>query len=99
MGIKYRFICKNCKYTAQVSGGLDYGIIAVIKTKVCDNCLELVDVLVGNTTENEKNIGYIPDFEKCPECGNSDLFDWYECLCPRCGEKMEKDCRNIIFWD
>ena len=47
MGTCYQFRCESCGYDAQVSGGRDIGMQAVVRTMFCRGCCELVDVLIG----------------------------------------------------
>ena len=46
MGATDEFTCKSCGYSAEVSGGQDYGFIAMVETMVSESCRKLVDVLV-----------------------------------------------------
>jgi hypothetical protein len=47
MGTSYQYTCESCGYEAQVSGGRDIGMMAVVRTMFCRSCRELVDVLIG----------------------------------------------------
>ena len=48
MGAKYLFSCNKCGYEASVSGGIDYGFVAVVQTMICHDCHKFVDVLIGS---------------------------------------------------
>lgn len=43
MGMQFEFFCRNCGYTAGVSGGRDCGFRYVSQTIVCKDCQELYD--------------------------------------------------------
>ena len=48
MGEEYLFRCNQCSYEAFISGGLDFGFVAVTHTMICHDCRKLVDVLIGS---------------------------------------------------
>jgi transcription initiation factor IIE alpha subunit len=111
MGTNFMFKCKNCGYQVMSSGGLDYGMVAVVQTYRCKSCKEIVDVCVGeysqtytreeakNKNKDETNL----DFYVCPECmSGKSLVKWNKRKrpCPKCGEKLEKSVNSeIIMWD
>jgi hypothetical protein len=47
MGMKYGFHCPKCGYKAMVSGDQDCSSAAVVRTMICVDCNDLVDVLIG----------------------------------------------------
>ncbi len=47
MGSRYLFSCNKCDHLSEVSGGKDCGMMAVVQTMVCQDCADLVDVLIG----------------------------------------------------
>lgn len=77
MGTSYQFLCP-CGYGAIVSGGLDYGFVAVVRTMVCLDCRKVVDVLVGAYGEEGKTGApeYDRDIGRCPECGGTNIRSW-----------------------
>jgi hypothetical protein len=52
MGTAYNFTCTECGYSAMVSGGRDVGMVAVVRTMTCNDCKEVVDVLIGRYGES-----------------------------------------------
>jgi len=101
MGTKYDFDCVNCGYKATVSGGRDCGFCAVVRTMICANCTELVDVLIG-AHGNDGPIGdpeYDRDIGLCPSCRGHDLSNWPGSHpCPKCKARMT-DNGPPLMWD
>lgn len=102
MGTGYSFKCPNCDYSTCVSGGVDAGMIAVVETMVCEDCREVVNVLVGRcgkvgpTGDPE----YDRDLNICPICRNRNLRPWdSEYTCSRCHTKMQIDSSFSFRWD
>ena len=101
MGTSYLYTCGSCGYEAQVSGGRDIGMMAVVRTMFCRSCCELVDVLIGQcgldgpTGDPE----YDKDLGTCPECRGAEVVAWVNGdPCPKCDGKMVKG-DGIILWD
>ena len=101
MGSKSDFTCSGCGYTTTVCGGRDCGMLAVLKTMACDNCRELVDVLIGKCGEDgltgdpelDANIG------QCPICKGNQVSTWTPSMpCPKCAGSMN-DRGVRILWD
>lgn len=113
MGLLNRFVCENCQYTADLSGGKDYGGISHVQTMACGRCRELVDVVVATDSpddgERQQQIG------RCPRCGATDgLSKWGReapiptldapeqhptwGICPKCGGNVGFDV-SIGIWD
>ena len=102
MGIKFEYSCQKCGYTAEVSGGRDVGMAAVIRTMMCDHCKELVEVLIGQCGKDGPTGD--PDFDKdlnlCPECSSNTVRPWPRHRpCPKCGGRMTKDRNSFVMWD
>ena len=103
MGSKYTFVCPKCSATQYSSEGRDYGFVAVIQPMICDDCDELVQVLIGKMG----NVGPSgdPEFDinlnTCSECKGKNLRIWpsdHPCL--NCGTSMEiSDHGPIVDWD
>ena len=101
MGTCYRYSCENCGYEAQVSGGRDIGMQAVVRTMFCRGCRELVDVLIGKfgmdgptgDADSDRDLGM------CPECRGADVVVWVDGNpCPRCKGRMVRG-EDFIMWD
>jgi hypothetical protein len=101
MGMSYQYTCEGCGYEAQVSGGRDVGMMAVVRTMFCRGCRELVDVLIGQCgldgptgdADYDKALGI------CPECRGDDVVVWKDGRpCPRCEGRMVKG-EDFILWD
>ena len=69
MGSKYTFVCPKCSATQYSSEGRDYGFVAVIQPMICDDCNELVQVLIGHEGKDgpSGNPEYDKDLNICPE--------------------------------
>ena len=103
MGTKYDFTCQACSYTDHVSGGRDVGMIAVVRTMICGDCRELVDVLIGHQGKDGPtgDPAYDEDLGRCPQCGGRNTAEWTAPgPCPRCGEMMDRsEVGSISMWD
>jgi hypothetical protein len=102
VGTSYEFVCTKCGYTAEVSGGRDYGMMAVIRTMICDPCKELVEVRIGRYGKDGPTGD--PEFDKqlglCPVCDSATVRPWPRHRpCPKCGGRMTKDANSSIMWD
>jgi len=101
MGISYDYTCNRCGYDVLVSGGKDCGMLAVVETRVCQNCKSVVDVRIGSRGE-EGPTGdpeFDEDLGKCPECGSSKVTVWPRHRpCPRCKGRMYKG-DGLMLWD
>lgn len=104
MGTKYNFACPGCGYTVDwVSGGRDFGEIAVVRSMICEDCKDVVDVLIGRCGQDGPTGD--PDYDKnlnlCPKCEGIRLHPWpSEHPCPKCNEKMLKNKTfGKILWD
>lgn len=101
MGQLYSFDCPSCGYHAEVSGGKDRGFVAFTQTKVCQDCREVVDVLIGKANElsTGQDITIPKAKQECPSCEGHSLKVWKGRVCPKCGEKMNKSDGAICMWD
>jgi hypothetical protein len=103
MGKKFEFRCRDCGYTTTVSGGLDYGMMAVVRTMACDDCEEIVDVLVGKYGQEGPtgDPGYDKNLNVCPNCHRRRVHPWSASRdCPKCGApmKLSHDSPQVL-WD
>jgi hypothetical protein len=102
VGSHYEFTCAGCGYTAEVSGGRDVGMFAVVRTMTCSQCKILVDVLIGRAGKDGPTGDPVfdKDLNLCPECKSSAVRPWSNRrFCPRCRKKMTKDLKSEIDWD
>lgn len=101
MGELNFFECSSCNYHAEVSGGKDRGFVAFTQTKVCQDCRQVVDVLVGEAGKlSGPKATTIPKAkQQCPTCKGHNLKVWKGRACPKCGGKMKKGGGLICMWD
>lgn len=101
MGQLYRFECPSCGYHAEVSGGKDRGFVALTQTKVCQDCREVVDVLIGKAMDPSagKDTAIPRTKQECPVCEGHSLKVWRGNTCPKCGTKMKKGGGAVCLWD
>ncbi len=95
------FKCKKCGYSAEVSGGKDLGMVAVVQTMTCHRCRELVDVLIGE--RGVEGPTGCPDYDKnlgiCPKCHGKDVVAWQApWVCPKCEGRMKRG-KVAMLWD
>lgn len=100
MGGTYIFKCSSCGYSAEVSGGKDRGFVIFTETKVCQDCRELMDVVVANEQSIDgSKLANVPKSEqKCPKGKSHKLKVWKPHVCPKCGDKMTRGAL-ICLWD
>jgi rubrerythrin len=95
MGSSYEFTCRQCEYSAEVSGGDDAGKISATTTILCEDCKQLFDVMVSENP-SEKSSYRDP---VCPRDNNHKVRRWkHPDVCPKCGTQMEKGALTID-WD
>ena len=104
MGTLYKFDCENCGYTACVSGGEDCGMMTVVKTMTCNDCNELMDILIGYSGELWEigNPKYDKDMYICSKCSGKNLSIWSATNrpCPKCSHKLMLDKDHPpVMWD
>jgi len=85
-----------------VSGRRDCGMVAVVQTMVCQDCEQLVDVLIGRCGQDGPTGD--PDYDvrlgRCPDCGGHDVRPWdNEHLCPRCNRATMQQEGFQMLWD
>ena len=101
MGTSYLYKCGKCGHEIDVSGGLDCGFHATVKTMVCRDCNDVFDVLVGAFGKVGKtgDPEYDRDMGHCPECSGENLEEWPRHRpCPKCGGRMRKQ-GFVTMWD
>jgi hypothetical protein len=102
LGTKYDVRCETCGYRAVVSGGKDVGMITVVQTMTCDDCKDLVDVIIGRFGEKDPVEDYDLDVElgACPQCGGTKVVPWDVARpCPRCRSEMIPGATVVEMWD
>lgn len=100
MGTRSRFSCSSCGYETDVSGGKDIGFVAVVETMICNDCTELVDVLVSTWGDDPQSSELRSRFGKCPKCGKTNATRWdpNKMPCPKCGNLMQQG-EVTVYWD
>ncbi|MDP3176513.1 MAG: hypothetical protein Q8M76_01335 [Spirochaetaceae bacterium] len=95
MGAHYDFRCDRCGYSAEISGGADFGYVTRTKTALCLDCNALVDVVTE--TRSKTMAG---DVGRCPLCRGARIAEWESsgCPCPRCEGRMIKGELTAL-WD
>lgn len=101
MGAHFEFKCGHCGYSVEVSGGRAVGMFAVVRTSICFDCHELVDVLIGHSGQDGPT--GIPELDRdlgrCPRCNGTNVTPWGKSHpCPRCGARMRKGGMTVL-WD
>jgi Zn finger protein HypA/HybF involved in hydrogenase expression len=104
MGETNVFKCEKCSYRAEVSGGRDSGKLVATDTRMCPNCLRIVDAVTKIVCSPELAAQFKLDLAKtkgrCPRCGNFKLLPWKAKACPKCGGKMKKAGDGpVCMWD
>ena len=85
MATLFEYKCEDCGYTVNANPkGHDMIMSGDLYTYLCEDCLEIVDVVYPYGEKLEKMI--------CPECGSENLKKWnpQKGKCPKCGGVMEK---------
>jgi len=98
MGAKYQLKCGSCGYRAEVCGGKDIGMTAVVETMTCHDCKDLVDVLIGQYGEEggAENPELNARLGACPQCEGTKVVPWDGARpCPHCGAEMSPDETTI----
>lgn len=100
MGTAYRFECPDCRYAADVCGGLASGLSVALQTRTCRDCHAVVDVVIGHPWDKALNpeSGF-EDLGRCPDCGGGNVSAWPRSRpCPKCGARMQKT-NLTLSWD
>jgi hypothetical protein len=76
-------------------------MIALVRTKTCKDCREIVDVMVG--THGRMGPSGDPELDKhldrCPNCRGTKLTVWRSPRpCPRCRTGMKRG-ELVMLWD
>ena len=105
MGSWFRYRCSKCNYEVLTSGQKDYGMQAVVKPYICNDCKIITDVSIGEFGKVIRKDKLTEDqnyFYKCPECKGTNIKPWDNIKrpCPKCGNKMYKVSDDPeIKWD
>lgn len=95
MGACYQFTCAACGYTAEVSGGLDSGMMNRAATISCADCRELMDVDIGPVVAEEGRRRRA----RCEVDPAHRSRRWNAGgPCPRCGAPVERGPLTLL-WD
>lgn len=96
MGHTYHFSCPECGYSAEVSGGDDWGFFCRTTTVRCIHCKIVADVVTSETPSDDKSVKSVTDL-KCPNCSGP-VEKWDGLHCPKCEGEMENQ-RLVWLWD
>jgi Zn finger protein HypA/HybF involved in hydrogenase expression len=97
MGEREFWRCPGCGYRELVSDGVDTGIRKAVVTIACDDCRELLEVVLREPASAvDEKLDRCPTWEperlKCPYSQRHEVQLWrYGGPCPRCGEATERD--------
>ena len=91
MGTSCTFKCNKCGYDVQSTGDFDFGMVAVVRPYICNDCNIVTDALVGEygkeypkeSFENPEEsglsdyiVGMKDEFYTCEECDGKNLTLW-----------------------
>jgi len=98
MGTLYKYTCRQCKYTANVSGGEDFGFEIYTQTGFCTTCQKLIDYISalrpGSCLDHKTT-----EMGVCLACKSAITQNWNEGEpCPLCGGELG-DRTFIMDWD
>lgn len=96
MGCHFDFVCPECGYHVEVSGGDDCGFIVRTRTVVCEECKRIVDVVTSKTPWDDNSVAADGALE-CPAC-KGPVHAWHDNMCPRCGCRMNSG-GPVVLWD
>lgn len=75
MGERFLFVCSECGYDADVSGGRDAGLLVTVQTGSCAECSQLVDVVIDVSRRgDDSRLQTLLD--RCPSCGSREWTPW-----------------------
>jgi DNA-directed RNA polymerase subunit RPC12/RpoP len=105
MGFQKTYKCSKCEYTTLTAGGRTRGFEVITDSFVCNQCKEIVDIVIDNVDEE-----FIHDWTReainreivCPKCNSLDIKKWdvQSRICPKCNSEMEvKLSGEFIYWD
>ena len=103
MGTSYDHVCGDCGYKAHVCGERSVGFVAVLETMTCNDCKDLVDVLVD--IRMCRGTGVDPEIEeergRCPKCKSDAVSPCVVPMpCPKCGGLVARDENGgVTCWD
>jgi DNA-directed RNA polymerase subunit RPC12/RpoP len=92
VGAIYTFKCKKCSYDVESSGDFDFGMHAVVRPYICNDCNIVTDALVGQQgVEYPKEQIENPEGNDIPELVLLDKDEYY--TCEKCNGK------NLTVWN
>ena len=104
MGTQFEFSCQRCGYTAQVSGGIDFGFVVETQTVFCFTCDKLRDIVtryrgVGQMSHRDEAELDQSRLNRCPHCHGIELAVWENGdRCPKCDGDVVRT-RFVMDWD
>ena len=99
MGALCSFRCPACGYRAEVSGGDDCGLSWASTTIVCEDCLQLYDIVTGPALVSETSDHRKRGKFRCPKRPGHRIERWIALgPCPVCGTEMQNDGLAVL-WD
>ena len=93
MGTLYTFKCNKCGYDVESSGDFDFGMHAVVRPYICNDCNIVTDVLVG-----QQGVEYPKEQIENPKGDEASKFLLFEdkdeyYTCEKCNGK------NLTVWN
>jgi predicted Zn-ribbon and HTH transcriptional regulator len=100
MGLMLTLSCPGCGYQ---TGRLfvDWGFISRFEVMRCEDCKELVSVLVeiNKAALREQGQPSLPQLNRCPHCSQENLTRIEEPYdCPKCGKELARG-KDWGLWD
>lgn len=95
MGSLYQFMCDDCGYETEVSGGDDLGMACAVTTILCDGCKALYNATTSKEPWDKESFRD----PVCPKRKSHQVRRWkHPDVCPKCGRAMIRG-EATVDWD